>query len=188
MKQQSKAKNRRGHTPASRWLALLACAWVWAWSAQRAEADPSILQPIMTDWVNAAKTSRADIWLIGDSIAGTFDAGFSDAAAKHFGLAGTGVANDAGGGNGSYTITPTYPLGSNGWDISNSAVRADRQDHILSVGEPITAGASSAQFFDVYGNGGYLGPQAPYDWHPFTPSPNSRGSPQAKRLIPGPPY
>ncbi len=151
-------------------------------------AEPSIIQPSLKAWADAAKTGRADGWFLGDSIAGTFDAGFSDAMSKHFGLAGTGVGNDFGGGNGSYVTTPPYPLNSQGWDWSPSAVRADRQDHVLSFGEPITAGASPAQFYTTFINpGGYLDPQAAYDWHLWTASPNGGGSMQARRYVAGAP-
>src|SRR5437016_3569818 len=182
----SEAKAGFGCARTARRAAVVSCAMIAAAISLGARGDVSIIQPAMRDWVKAAKTSRADIWFVGDSIAGVFDSGFSDAISKHFGLAGTGVGNDFGGGNNSFTTTPPYPLGSNGWTAGTSAVRADRQDYVLSYGEPITAGASTAQYYTTFINpGGYLNPQAAYDWHLWTASPDGGGSMQARRYIAG---
>ena len=48
--------------------------------ATKVIAIPSVIQPSIKDWVNAAQTNRADLLLLGDSIAQSFDAGFSNAA------------------------------------------------------------------------------------------------------------
>jgi hypothetical protein len=151
-----------------------------------AMADPSIVQPSLRAWAQAAKTGRADAWILGDSIAGAFDSGFSDAISNHFGMAGTGIYSYGGGGNGSYFTTPPFPLGSNGWDEEPLAVRADRRDFVTSSGVPATAGVSTAQFYATFlSPSPYLDPQAAYDWHLWTASPDGGGSMQAQRQIGG---
>ena len=173
-------------------LAVLGFSAAGPWAGISAKAEPSVIQPGIRSWVAAAKTGRADIWFIGDSIAGSFDAGFNTAAAKYVGLAGTGLANDGSGGNVgtgtntnyTYTVSPPYPLNSDGWDVSPTAVRPDRQSYVRSFGEPITAGASPAQFYSYFlSPGTHLDPQAAYDWNIYTASPDGGGSMQARRFM-----
>jgi hypothetical protein len=145
-----------------------------------AVGDPSIIQPGLKQWVTAAQTGRADMWFLGDSIAGPFNGGMAAAAAAHFGLAGTGLGGEID--NLSYTITPPYPLGAGGWDTSLSAVPANRQDYVLSIAQPATAGTTPAINFTYYlSPGGELNPQAAYDWHVWTASAPGGGSMQADR-------
>src|SRR5256885_8163406 len=73
-------------------------------------AIPSVVQPGVANWVNAAKTGRADLFLLGDSIAQSLDAGFSNAAFNRFGLAGTGTASDTSGGYVGSISTPRYVI------------------------------------------------------------------------------
>ena len=153
-----------------------------------ASADPSVIQPGMRAWVQAATTGRADAWFLGDSIAGSFDAGFSHALSQHFGLAGTGLGNYAFRGNFGTSASPNYtyyitPPPGNNWDGSASSVRADRQSYITAFDPPITAAAAPAKFYGIQVNpGGYLDPQAAYDWHVYTTSPDGGGSMQAQRM------
>ena len=159
-------------------ILLLTVANHAAWAA------PSVIQPNIQSWVKSARTARAGVWLIGDSIASGFDAGFSDTLSKNFGLAGTGLSNDFTGGNNSYTITPPYPLNSNNWNTAITAVRSDRQSYVPAFGEPITAGNSPAQYYTAFINpSSYLDPQAAYDWNLYTASADGGGTMQARQFV-----
>jgi hypothetical protein len=161
------------------WIALTMVA------AASTRADPTILQPDIKNWVSAAQTSRADILFVGDSIARAFNEGFSTAAAAHFGLAGTGIASDANSTAAGWTITPPYPLGTQGWDNSLQAVPSGAQGFVSTFGEPSTAGATPGQNITFYLNPhALLDNQAAYDWHVWTASPPGvTGSMQARRLL-----
>ena len=154
----------------------------------RASADPSYIQPGMRGWVDAAKTGRADVWFLGDSIAGSFDAGFSHALSQNFGLAGTGLGSNTFGGNVGTANSPSYSYAivtppANNWNTSVASIRPDRQSYVTSFDPPITAGNAPAQFYTAeIAAHGYLDPQAAYDWHVFTTSPDGGGSMQAQRL------
>jgi hypothetical protein len=147
-----------------------------------ANANPSVIQPGLKQWVSSAQSGRADIWFMGDSIAGSFDAGFTHEVANRFGLAGTGVGSEYLTDNLHAQLTPGYPLNSGGRDNTVAAVPPGRQDYVLSVGEPVTVGATPTQYpysFFIL-PGGHLDPQAAIDWHLWTASPAAGGSMQAQ--------
>src|SRR5258708_3278621 len=103
------SRRMRGRRMRGAWCAAAAAAVSW-WGP--ALADPSIIQPGLRAWSEAAKTGRADTWLLGDSVIASFDAGFNAAIGSHYGLAGTGVWNDFLSVDRNYAIVPPYPLGS----------------------------------------------------------------------------
>jgi hypothetical protein len=165
--------------------ALLAGAFV---AAGVARADPSLIRPDVAQWVQAAQHSRADVWLLGDSIAGPLDAGFTAALASHFGLAGTGLGSEYSTDNGAAVLTPSYPLNALGRDNTLAAVPANRQSYVLSVGEPTTTGATPTDYSYGYflAPGGHLDPQAAMDWHLWTASPTgATGTMQARLQVAG---
>src|SRR2546423_5757906 len=157
-----------------------------ALGAAGVRGDPTIIHPDVVQWLTAAQQSRADVWFVGDSVANPFDAGFTAAAASHFGLAGTGVGTDFSPDNGHVTIAPSYPLNSNGGDHGGGAVPASRQYYVLSFGEPTTVGSPPNNFpFGYFVNpGGNFDPQAAVDWHFWTASPAAGGSMRAEQLVP----
>jgi hypothetical protein len=156
-------------------------------AAGQTVASPSVIQPGLKQWVNAAQTSRADMWLLGDSIAGPFDAGLINDVSSRFGLAGTGVGSEYLTDNRHAQLSPGYPLNSNGWDNTIGAVSANRQDYVLSSGEPTTSGPTPTNYSYSFtiDPSSHLNPQGAIDWHVWTASPAGGGSMQAELLPPG---
>jgi lysophospholipase L1-like esterase len=100
-------------------------------SSSSAAPAPVVSNSGTQAWVAAARTSRADLLIIGDSVT-TFqgdgwDAGMIQAAHEHFGLAGTGLMDGRGidgDGYGSYQVPGA------GWDQDPAAAPAARAGHV----------------------------------------------------------
>jgi hypothetical protein len=162
-------------------------------SALRADS-PHVIQQGTTDWTNAARSSRADMLVIGDSLTNGgngWDYGFMNAAAAKFGLAGSALTVDdglGGYGDGSvYIGTVQDPaLDRNRADVHNS-----KSNYVWPnpVSAPITAGATplGGYFFSISPSGP-LDPAAAYDWHVWTSSTPEGGQFSAARTLSAPPY
>src|SRR3954468_22072348 len=81
-------------------LGLASCGGAVALAAMTtaAWAVAPVVNPGTNNWVTAARTGRADMLVIGDSlVAGGdgWDAGFINAGARNLGLAGSGITVDS---------------------------------------------------------------------------------------------
>ena len=101
-----------------------------------------------------------------------WDAGYIQAGASLFGLAGTGIVQNGSEGDG-YGAGPVW---NSGWDTSLSAIRADRRGYAWR-GQALTANATPLiNAFSSQVSGGTLDPQGAYDWHLWTSSADGGGS------------
>jgi hypothetical protein len=144
-------------------------------------AQPShVVNPGTTAWAEAARTGRADLLIMGDSVTWFqgrgWDQGITKAAAASVGLAGTGLIGDSGATGQGYGFS-TYgaKFFNNGWDSSLDAVPAARQGYAPRVGLTATAGATPLNGFSYGVDGMTLDPSAAYDWSLYTASPTGGG-------------
>lgn len=140
------------------------------------------------DWAAAARTGRADMLVLGDSVVwyggNGWDAGFNKAANDRFGLAGTGLNSGAFVGQGEGF--ESYGIQNGPWSTDPATVPASRAGYTWF--NPVSAGASpaSGQGWGVFGS--TLPANAAYDMHLYTASPAGGGSVSAIRRLGVPSY
>ena len=140
-------------------------------------------------WVQAARTGRADMLILGDSVVfhngNGWDAGFDDALNRDLGLAGSGLVSGGSGidGNG-FAIGQFY---GSPWVSSPAAVPINRQGYVWR-GTASTIGSvpNSAYFAET--DGTTLRAPAGYNWNLYTASPVGSGAFGAYSRISSPPY
>lgn len=126
--------------------------------------------------MQAARQSRADLLLLGDSVVFSqghgWDAGFIQAGSEIFGLAGTGLVDGFGGEGEGYSINPYHQ---SNWSADPGLLPESKH------GFRWRNRAYSAASMPIGGYGAYvvaspLDPNAAYDWHLWTAAPEGGGS------------
>jgi hypothetical protein len=156
-------------------LVAVTTPWVWLITVIIGISGPSSLLAANTvinagtrAWVQAARTDRADLLIIGDSVVGHaghgWDAGFIHGADITLGLAGTGlIPNSTFSGEGEgYTTAGGWPA--NGWQHGLEHVPVNKQGYVWR-GHVTTAGDTPQKNFGFHLDGTTLDPAAAYDWH-----------------------
>ena len=154
-------------------------------------AFPSVIHQAARDWSNAAKNDRADVFLLGDSIAQSLDGGLTNAIQNNYGVAGSGITASIGAsgyttaGLASFEMSYPFPNGSMGLSENISDVPSARQGYVLTFGAPVTAAATPGNFLSFFLQPNtYLPESAAYDWHLYTTTPvGLSGSMTATRLM-----
>jgi hypothetical protein len=137
-----------------------------------------VINPSLAPWFQAAKTSRADMFMIGDSMVWVngdgWDAGFIDSLAKHTGLAASGLLQTGVEGDG-------YGAGvawQSNFDLSSAAVRPDRRGYVWRD-IAVTAGPNPAQEYLTATLNTTLKTSTGIDWKlyavPTANAPNAQG-------------
>jgi hypothetical protein len=141
------------------------------------------------DWVEAARTGRADVLVMGDSTVGTFYAGIERAINKHIGLAGTGLAGVGNNYNGYAIGGPPTPE-QYGWTYDLAAAPAVRRSYTWNGTGTATAGSSAASQYSFFVSpGGLFDAQAAYRWDVFAAATTpAGGSMSARRGLAESPY
>ncbi len=167
---------------------VLASAIAPAWAYVPGAAD--VINPSMGTWFSAAKTGRADMLLIGDSMvlhqSDGWDSGMILALKSHTGLAASGLIQDGGEGEQYAVFGTTAAL-----DLSKQAVRADRQGYVWRQ-RAETAGATPIGDFAAGSLGSPLGVNAGLDWQlymvPTANAPQGQGKFEAFSRLGVPDY
>jgi hypothetical protein len=121
------------------------------------------------NWVNAAKTSRADMLIIGDSVVfhsgNGWDAGFNDSFSPKLGLAGTGLVSGTNGvdGNG-FSIGSFY---GSAWDTSQSLVPSNYQGYVWR-GTAATVQSTSDSTYNASVSSNAIASKSGYDFTIYT--------------------
>ncbi len=155
--------------------------------APLASAYDPVINAGTINWVKAAQTGRADMFIIGDSMVwhgGTgWDGGMIAGASNTIGLAGTGLIDGQvryGSGEGEGYEACTYTPTSHGWSDNIADAPANRQNYVAR-GEVLTATSPNANEYGIrvfsppFG-GNTLDQNAAYDWHLWTASQTGGGS------------
>jgi len=139
-------------------------------------------------WADAARTGRADMLVIGDSVTWLgghgWDAGLIRGGYDTFGLAGTGLDN--GGFNGQGEGYQQGGVGFGGWSTSVDDVPLDRRG--FRWRPTVSAGDTPRASLGFGISGSTLDPTAEYDWHLWTASPAGGGEMGAYRRLGQPPW
>jgi hypothetical protein len=165
----------------------VSCVAAMAWVAPPARGE-NVVNDGTRRWVDAARSGRADLLVLGDSVVwhmgNGWDAGYTRAARDTLGLAGTGLMDGMGGEGEGYGIGPIF---GSPWDGNPASVPADRRGYVWRD-RAFTAGATPLGSFFAGAAPGTLDPSGPLDWHLWTASPAGGGSMAAYARLGAAPY
>lgn len=177
-----------------KWLLPIVLTAVWLsclWRQPVAGAG-HVLNEGTAQWVQAARTGRADMLVVGDSVVWSgghgWDAGLIAGLGKRLGVAGTGLVVD-GGLTGEGEQYGHFNSWHQTWDRSLEAIPETRRGHAVR-GWGLTAGATVPATWVGFGvtDGDLFDTSAAYHWHVWTASPEHGGTMGAFRRIGASPY
>jgi hypothetical protein len=160
--------------------------------AKFAKAVPHIINPGTAEWTTAARTGRADMLVLGDSVVWSggqgWDAGLIAGLGRRLGLAGTGLVVD-GGRTGEGEQYSHFNSWHSTWNRELNAIPVSRQGYAVR-GWALTAGATTPATWVGFGiqDGDLFDTAGAYDFHVWSASPSEGGAMGAFRRLGKSPY